>query len=91
VRALLIIAGVQFLLMTGAQVGNGFRLRDLRDRAAQADQAAARGEKLSLEQSCTLLFNSVEWGWRSLTYWQRQPMRVRHEHPAAEAVAAYHS
>jgi uncharacterized protein len=50
VRALLIIAGAQFLLMTGAQVGNGFRLRDLRDRAAQADQAAARGEKLSLEQ-----------------------------------------
>jgi uncharacterized protein len=33
-------------------------------------------------------FGPIEWGWRSLTYWQRQPMRLPPEQPAAEVVAA---
>ncbi|MBI4902161.1 MAG: DUF418 domain-containing protein [Acidobacteria bacterium] len=31
-------------------------------------------------------FGPLEWCWRSATYWKRQPMRIRREEPAAEAV-----
>jgi len=49
-KALLIVAGFQIVLLAGMQVGEGFRLRKMRDDAAKADQAAARGEKLTEEQ-----------------------------------------
>jgi len=49
-KALLIVAGIQIMVLTGMQIGEGFRLRKLRDDAAQADQAAARGQKLTDEQ-----------------------------------------
>jgi len=32
-------------------------------------------------------FGLVEWAWRSLTYWKRQPMRVRAASPVVAAVA----
>jgi len=50
VRALLIVAGVQVVLLTGMGVGDSFRLREMREKATKADQAAARGEKLTGEQ-----------------------------------------
>jgi uncharacterized protein len=50
-KALLIVAGVQILLLTGAGIGEGFRVRKMRDDAARADQAAAQGEKLTEEQT----------------------------------------
>ena len=30
-------------------------------------------------------FGPAEWMWRSLTYWEKQPMRLRHEAPASPA------
>jgi uncharacterized protein len=32
-------------------------------------------------------FGPLEWGWRSLTYWKRQPMRIRPKEREAEAAA----
>jgi len=33
-------------------------------------------------------FGPIEWAWRSLTYWKRQPMRIRHQTRAAEPAPA---
>ena len=49
-RALFIAAGVQIVVLIGMQIGEGFQTRELRDKAAQADVAKARGEKLTEEQ-----------------------------------------
>jgi uncharacterized protein len=32
-------------------------------------------------------FGPLEWCWRSLTYWRRQPMRIERPAPAAEIPA----
>ncbi|MGH9660640.1 MAG: DUF418 domain-containing protein [Bryobacteraceae bacterium] len=50
-RGLLIVAGIQIALLSCMNVGNGFHLRSMRDDASKADAAAARGEKLTKEQT----------------------------------------
>ncbi len=50
VRTLLIAAGLQFVVMTAAMLGDAYMTDQLRETAAKADQAAARAEKLSAEQ-----------------------------------------
>lgn len=49
-KALLITAGIQIVLLTGMSVGFGFMLKGMRDEAAAADAAAAKGAKLTEEQ-----------------------------------------
>jgi uncharacterized protein len=34
-------------------------------------------------------FGPLEWCWRSLTYWQRQPMRIRRASVASAAADAF--
>ncbi len=52
-RTLLIVAGIQLVVLSGMQIGNGFQMRKKRDEAAKVDAAQARGERLTEEQEKT--------------------------------------
>lgn len=78
----------QTLICTVLFYGFGFGLYNQLDRAQLyliVLAIAAFEMAFSLVWLRTFRFGPLEWVWRSLTYWKRQPMRL---HPASEATPA---
>jgi len=76
-KALLIIAGVMCILLTGASIGQGFMLRETKAKAAEAETARKAGKKLTAEQE------KAEKDWKdTLKYMNPPPEEVKKEYDA---------